>query len=138
MKITKTVEVEIDVDKVWLDVWGNDGHGFAYWCGAVRDVVDGVRQDSFSAWKRDENDKIVEVKNDWGGTDWVPNPHDFAVYDHEEDKWHIVTLEKLCMAWFDTRQAGLTHCGGCSLDDPDDCTEDFYLQYAVFGDVIYG
>jgi hypothetical protein len=56
-----TVEVDVDVNKVWGDVWSNDGNGFAYWCTAVRDVIDGVRQDSFSAWKRDANGKIGKM-----------------------------------------------------------------------------
>jgi hypothetical protein len=128
------VMVEVDVNKVWEDVWGNDGNGFAYWCSAVRDVIDGVRQDSFNAWVRDHNGRIAE---DTEGH-WMPNPHDFAVYDGEGDEWHTVTVDMLVNGWVKARNAGLTHCGGYSLDDPDACVEDYYLQYAIFGDLIFG
>lgn len=132
MEITTTVTV--DEAQVWEDVWGNDGQGFAYWVNAVRDVIDGKRADSFNAWKRDENGKIAEDSDG----DWIPDPKPFAVYDGEQDEWHTVTVQGLCEAWLKARQSGLTHCGGYGLDDPDACVEDYYLQYAVFGEVIYG
>jgi hypothetical protein len=128
------VEVEVDVNKVWEDVWGNDGNGFAYWVSAVRDSDNGVRGDRFSAWKRDESGKIAEDENG----DWMPNPHDFAVYDGESGEWHDVTVEDLVNGWVKVRNAGLTHCGGHSLDEPDACVEDYYLQYAIFGELVFG
>lgn len=116
--------VEVDLDKVWEAVWGNDGQGFAYWVSAVR-ARDGA---DFHAHKNTDKDV----------SEWLPNPHDFKIYDSIEETWHEVSTYALAKAWVDARHAGLTHCGGCSLDDPDACTEDIFLQYAVFGDVIYG
>lgn len=32
-----------------------------------------------------------------------------------------------------------THCGGCDLiESPDDCTFDLVIQYAFFGEYVYG
>jgi hypothetical protein len=128
------VEVDVDVNKVWEDVWGNDGNGFAYWCSAVRDSVDGVRGDSFNAWKRDANGKIAEDEKG----NWIPDPKEFSVLDGEDGVWHVVTVEALVNGWLKARNSGLTHCGGYSLDDPDACVEDYYMQYAAFGDLIFG
>ena len=116
--------VDVDIEKVWDAVWGNDGQGFAYWVSAVR----ARNGDDFYAHKNMDRDV----------SKWLPNPHDFKVFDSVEGVWHQVTTYALAKAWVDARQAGLTHCGGCSLDDPDACTEDIFLQYAVFGDVVYG
>lgn len=121
-----SVEVEVDVAKVWEDVWGNDGQGFAYWCSAVRPA--GEPDGEFHAF----TDTVKDV------SDWTPNPHDFMVYDGEGDEWHTVTVEALVRGWVKARNAGLTHCGGCSLDDGDACTEDMYLQYAIFGELVFG
>lgn len=129
-----TIDVDVDVNKVWEDVWSNDGNGFAYWCVAVRDVVNGERMDSFSAWKHDESGRIAEDSNGR----WIPNPHEFAVLDVEDNVWHTVTLDMLVRGWLAVRNAGLKHCGGYSLDDSDACVEDYYMQYAVFGDLIFG
>jgi hypothetical protein len=120
------VEVEVDVDRVWKDVWGNDGMGFAYWVTAVRPA--GEPDGAFYAWK--DTSKPVD--------DWEPNPHDFMVYDGEGDEWHTVTIEQLVNGWVKVRNSGLTHCGGYSLDDFDGCVEDYYLQYAIFGELVFG
>jgi hypothetical protein len=119
------VEVEVDVNRVWEDVWGNDGQGFAYWCSAVRPA--GEPDGAFYAYKNDDD-------ND----DDIPNPHDFMVLDGEGGEWHTVTVEALVNGWVKARNAGLTHCGGCSLDDPDACVEDMYIQYAIFGELVFG
>jgi hypothetical protein len=32
-----------------------------------------------------------------------------------------------------------THCGGCDLiGDPDECSADLILQWAVYGEIVYG
>jgi hypothetical protein len=114
------VEVDVDVNKVWEDVWGNDGNGFAYWCSAVRPA--GKPDGEFIAFNKG----------------WSPNPQDFMVLDGEGGEWHTVTLDMLVSGWVKARNAGLTHCGGYSLDDPDACVEDYYLQYAIFGELVFG
>ena len=116
--------VDVDIAKAWDAVWGNDGQGFSYWVGAVRG--------------RDGGDFHAYLNTDADVSEWRANPQDFRLYDREEDKWHNVSMYALAKAWVDTRNSGLTHCGGCSLDDGDACTEDYFLQYAVFGELVYG
>jgi hypothetical protein len=106
------VRTSVDVSRVWDDVWSNDGQGFAYWVGEVRDVAG------------EPINLIV--------------PQGFKVYDFGDGIWHEVTLEKLCEAWLEVHKQGLTHCGGYALSESDACTEDYYMQFAVFGELVYG
>lgn len=134
MKIEVTTTVDVDINEVWEHMWGNDGNGIAYWCYGVRDVVDGERQDSFHAWKRGDDGKILEVNGSW-----IPDPHDFAVLDNYEDAWKLVTVGMLANAYAKLKAEGATHCWGHPLfDDPDSCTEDALLQTAIFGELVYG
>jgi len=116
--------VDVDINEVWDAVWSNDGQGFAYWVNKVR--------------ARDGGDFHAHSNTDADVSEWRPNPHDFKVYDAEEDTWHEVTLYALAKAYVDANNSGMTHCGGYALTDPDACTEDIYLQMAVFGELRYG
>lgn len=136
MKVEVSTTVEVDIDEAWRDLWGNDGHGFVYWCDAVRPL--GWVDKPFDIWKRGDDGKYLEVKGEYGMTDWVPNPQDFMLHDAETDIWHSVTLERFAQAWLDWKHGDLKHCGGYGMDEPDACTEDYLAQLCVFGDVIYG
>lgn len=121
MNITIETQVDVNIKDVWEMLWCSDGAGVAYWVSKVRDL-DGS---NFHAW----------VKNDAGYL--VPNPHPFAVWT-DEGEWHSVSLEKLAKGFAQARAEGVTHCGGCTLDDSDSCVEDIILQYALFGEMVYG
>ena len=116
--------VDVNMDEVWDAVWGNDGQGFAYWVGMVR-AEDGG---DFHGTKMVGKNGDVEIEN----------PQDFKVFDREEDKWHTVSEYDLAKAWVTVATNGWTHCGGHPLSEHDACCEDAILQYAVFGDLIYG
>lgn len=122
MNVTVETQVDVNILEVWEMLWGCDGAGFNYWVGKVRQL-DG---EGISVW----------VKNEQG--DLVGNPQGFTVYDGESDEWHTVTLEKLAKGYAQARAEGVTHCGGCALDDGDACVEDILMQYAIFGEMVYG
>jgi hypothetical protein len=69
-----------------------------------------------------------------------PNPQDFKIWDSEENKWHFVTVEDLRTGFEKALIAGQTHCGGYPLDleDYDACFCDMVMQYAIFGELVYG
>lgn len=121
MNVTVETQVDVNIKDVWEMLWGCDGAGVAYWVSKVRDIDGG----GFHAW----------VKNDAG--DLVANPHPFVVWD-DEGEWHSVSLEKLAKGYAQARAEGVTHCGGCGFDDADACVEDIILQYAIFGEMVYG
>ena len=116
--------VNVNMDEVWETVWGNDGQGFAYWVSMVRDRDGG----DFHATRMVGKDGDVEITN----------PHDFKLFDGEQEEWHIVSEYDLAKAWVEVRTNGWTHCGGHGMDEHDACVEDAVMQYAVFGDLVYG
>jgi hypothetical protein len=119
MKIT----IDIDEVKLWEAVWGSDGSGVTYWCSHIRQP-DGSDID---LWVNDENGQLVG------------NPQDMKLRDAEDGTWHTVTLAQLVEAYGKALSNGETHCGvSLSLDDSDECFGDIVLQYAVFGEMIYG
>jgi hypothetical protein len=112
--------VKVDIDELWESIWSDDGGGITYWCDAIR-KTDGSGID---LWKVDE--------------DYAPNPSAFKLLS--DGKWHKVTLEQLADAYIKVKQLGLMHCGNYPIDieDPDACFGDTVLQYAVFGEMVYG
>lgn len=112
-------KVEVDVREAWEAVFGNDGQGFAYWCGALRD--------------RDGEPLKLWLNTDGYVRDWVANPQDFTVYDFEEDTWYEVQVEQLVQAYVDARFK-YPHL----FVEPDAWTEDAIMQLAVFGELVYG
>lgn len=119
--ISIPVTMEIDIDEVWSNFWCSDGAGVNYWVSKIR-KPDG---EGISMWV--EKDGRL-----------VPNPQDFKVFDAEQQDWHTVTLEQLALGYATAKAKGVTHCGGCALDDSDACVEDIILQYAIFGEMLYG
>ena len=123
--ITVSIPVEVEINTVWRDLWADDGQGFAYWAAAVRplDEPDGA----FIAFTYDENDESI------------PNPQPFMLQDAETGEWYrIESLRDMAEGWLKLRNSGLTHCGGHSIDDPDACVEDMYMQYIAFGEIVFG
>lgn len=119
MKIPVTIDV--DMLELWGAVWGSDGAGINYWCSKIRDI--------------DGGDIAL-----WVGEDMDPNPQPFTIYDHEADEWYDVSLLNLANGYARALNEGARHCGtySLSMDDPDSCFGDIVLQYAVFGEMIYG
>jgi hypothetical protein len=101
--------------EVWENVVG--GHS-GYWANSFRNLTGGGVQ-----WYRDEH--YAE-----------PNPQTFKV--HADDEWHIVTPEALVNAYNELKRDGWEHCDGCDIDEEDGCTGDAILQWAIFGDLVYG
>jgi hypothetical protein len=116
-----TLTIEISMNDLWDAVWGSDGAGMTYWSSQVR--------------KPDGSD--IDL---WVMPDYEPNPQDFKVYDDEEEKWHLVTLEQLAKGYQLALTSGQKHCGGYPLDleDHDACFGDMVIQYAIFGELTYG
>lgn len=108
-------EVDVDINAVWENMVG--GHS-GYWAEQFCNAHGGKLR-----FYKDE--KYEE-----------PNPQDFSVY--ADDQWHKVTLRSLAEAYVRMKQEGWTHCNGCSVDDEDACTGDALLQYAAFGELVYG
>jgi hypothetical protein len=121
---TMTVSKTFTVGELWEAVFGSEGAGMVHWSTEIRNA--------------EGQDIDLWITNAEGET--VGNPQDFKVLEDEEDKWHTVTLEDLRAGFEKALNAGQTHCGGNALDleDSDACIGDFVIQYAVFGELIYG
>jgi hypothetical protein len=120
------IKKEISYAELWEAIWGSDGTGITYWCSKIR-TAEGK---SIKLWLKGERE-----------FDLVPNPQDFRLYEDEEEKWHLVTLEDLARGYKMAYEQNLTHCGSClvaDLEDADACSGDVLIQLAVFGEVIYG
>ena len=117
----------VDVNELWESVWGSDGSGITYWCTKIRQA-DG---ESIDLWVQDDKGNLVG------------NPQDFMleVYDEAQDEseWHTITLRQFVDAYGKALSAGETHCGvSLSYEDADACFGDIVLQYACFGEMVYG
>ena len=109
----------VDADRVWLATFGNDGNGFAYWCGALRSADGG----DFDAWV----DTSIPV------AEWRPNPQDFMAFDFEDDTWYDVSVEQLAQGY----ASALSEYPEL-FAEPDASTEDAIMQFAIFGELLYG
>jgi hypothetical protein len=115
---------EVSFVELWDAVFGCDGAGMT-WCSMIRKT----NGQGISLWKKNEEG------------DLIANPQDFKVYDQEAEKWHTCTLEDLANGYVLASNAGQTHCGHyqvSDLEDYDACTGDMIVQYAIFGELIYG
>lgn len=112
------------VGELWEAVFGSDGAGMVHWSTEIRNA----NGEDIDLWVDDANGELVT------------NPQDFKVYEDEEEKWHLVTLEQLRSAYEKAINENITHCGGSrlDLDDSDACIGDILVQIAVFGEVTYG
>ena len=121
---TMTVSKTFTVGALWEAIFGSDGAGQVHWSSEIRNA--------------EGQDIDLWITNAEG--DSIGNPQDFKVYEDEEDKWHTVTLEDLRVGFEKALNEGTTHCSGHPLDieDNDACFGDIVVQYAVFGELIYG
>jgi hypothetical protein len=109
-----TIPLEIDADEVWSDIFGSGWEHSDWW---VR-----ITHHDDGAW---DKPSPITVKH-WGRDD-----------DTVIEVTHL-TVEQVLTAYAKLLGERYTHCGGCPLDDPDACTSDAVLQFAVFGEFIYG
>ena len=118
--ITVTISKSTTVGDLWEAVFGSDGAGMTYWAPKIRKP----NGQGIKLWTKD----------------WEPNPQDFKVWDAEENKWHLVTVEGLRIGYEKALAKGQTHCFGHALDieDADACFGDMVIQYAIFGELVYG
>lgn len=107
--------VNVDECEVWENMMG--GHS-GYWADNFETLDSGIIK-----WYKDDNYE-------------QPNPQDFKVL--ADGEWHEVTVKALAEAYVNMKLDGWTHCNGCSVDDNDSCTGDALLQYAAFGELVYG
>ena len=119
--------INVDVVDLWEAVWGSDGSGILYWCDTVRDI----NGSSIALWRESPSGYIVG------------NPQDFMLreFDESQDEyhWHKITMGDLVDAYGKALAAGERHCGvGLNVDDSDECFGDIVLQYACFGEMVYG
>ena len=113
-----TIEVEVSEQHLWGAVFGSDLEGAGPWWRKLKYHGD-ADSDTIG---------LVEV--------WVDNP------DDEEQVLKVkVGIDDLVKGLQIVYREGTTHCGGIfvgDIEDPDSCTPDIILQFAVFGEVIYG
>jgi hypothetical protein len=119
MTITKT----FTVGQLWEAVFGCDGAGMVYWSNKIR--------------KQNGHDIDLWIQENG---ELQPNPQAFKVWDLEEEKWHKVSVEDLRIGFEKAIAKGQTHCGSYPLDveDYDACFGDMIIQYAIFGELVYG
>lgn len=125
MSKTFTVETEVSYLDLWEAIWGSDGTGITYWCSTLRKP----NGQGIDLWTRDAENNLVG------------NPQNFKLYEFEEEKWHTVTLEDLANGYRLAVKNHAHHCGSypvADLEQADACTGDVILQYAIWGEVIYG
>ena len=120
---TLTITKTFTVGELWEAVWGADGAGMVYWCPKIRKP----NGEDIELWKEQDGELVA-------------NPQDVKIYDAEEGKTHVVTVEDLRRGYELALKAGQTHCGSHALDpeDYDACFGDMIIQYAIFGKLIYG
>lgn len=127
MQNTDTLKVsvtkEFTVEELWEAVFGCDGAGMVYWSPKIRKQ----NGHGIDLWKKENG----ELK---------ANPQNFKVWDIYEEKWHFVTVEDLRLGFEKALAKGQTHCGSYPLDieDADACFGDMIIQYAIFGELVYG
>lgn len=105
--------------------------GFDYWGELCSDEKDyeAARQRLAEREKADMKpcyeDVLAEILESGGK---------LTVYDREDDKDHELTLEKLLNGW---KKYAEDH-NADDFDEYDGISADCIMQYAIFGDVIYG
>jgi len=107
--------VDVNVNEVWENMVG--GHS-GYWADRFRTMTYGDVK-----FYKDEH--YAE-----------PNPQDFQVL--ADGEWHTVTVRDLCEAYVKMKQDDWHHCGHYGVADEDACTGDALLQFAAFGELVYG
>ena len=119
-----TVGITFTVGELWEAVFGSDGAGMVHWSTEIRN----------------ENGEDIDLWIDDANGESVTNPQNFRVYEDEEEKWHDLSLEQLRVGFEKALMYNASHCGGYALklDDYDACFGDIVIQYAVFGELIYG
>jgi hypothetical protein len=119
-----TVGITFTVGELWEAVFGSDGAGMVHWSTEIRN----------------ENGEDIDLWIDDANGESVTNPQNFRVYEDEEEKWHDLSLEQLRVGFEKALMDNASHCGGYALklDDYDACFGDIVIQYAVFGELIYG
>jgi hypothetical protein len=116
------VSVPTNVTVNMCDLWENMlGGGYFY-------------HEWFSDFRELDSDNPLEGYDD----DNNPKPQNFRVWEHDEMKWHNVTLDKLARGYVKLKTDGWTHCGGHHIDEEDACTGAAILQQAIFGEQVYG
>lgn len=115
MTETVTIEVEIDAQELWSGVLGSAYESFEWWLG----------------------EKYV------GDADWETPGQVIITYedpDTNEAKRKTLDVNDFARAYQMALKNKNYHCGSYKIDieDPDACVGDIVMQYAIFGEIIYG
>lgn len=114
---TRKIEIEFDVEDFWENLWGQGLYeewfcGFAFRDGASWDTPT-MGCVEITHWSADDEDKIVTT---------------------------VLKFDDFTQAWAASIDAGCHHCG-CSMADieeADSCWADVVLQFAIYGELVYG
>lgn len=124
-------ELKITTENIVDCVLCCEAGGFDYWgelCSDERDY-EAARKRLMEREKADMKpcyeDVLAEILESGGK---------LTVYDREDDKDHELTLEKLLNGW---KKYAEDH-NADDFDEYDGISADCIMQYAIFGDVIYG
>lgn len=124
-------ELKITTENIVDCVLSCEAGGFDYWGELCSDEKDyeAARQRLAEREKADMKpcyeDVLAEILESGGK---------LTVYDREDDKDHELTLEKLLNGW---KKYAEDH-NADDFDEYDGISADCIMQYAIFGDVIYG
>lgn len=120
---TVTETITLDLAQIWEDTVGNFFSESAYW-------LEGYKFHNVDTTK--ENPK-------WSKDAWTP---DYSVTLRFEEVDGVTTktlkAEDFAKAYIALVREGWKHCGGCAIDDPDACVTDTVVQYACFGEAVFG
>ena len=108
-------ELKITTENIVDCVLSCEAGGFDYWGELCSDEKD------YEAARQ----RLAEILESGGK---------LTVYDREDDKDHELTLEKLLNGW---KKYAEDH-NADDFDEYDGISADCIMQYAIFGDVIYG
>lgn len=116
-QVSIITEVVYEYDDIWEALVGSDFAGLGHW-------VDSLNCD----WRKpNDSFPIVHADKD----------------DDEKRVTTVITQQMIVDGFKAAMKAGETHCGGEKLLSVDDldydaCFADFVLQYAIFGEMVFG
>lgn len=118
------IREQVSEELLWESVWGSDGAGLTYWANKVRTA----NGDDIDFWKKDAKGHFVA------------NVQPFKIHNYLEGKWYHLNINDLARGYKKAREAHQTHCGHFSIniEDADACFGDMVIQYAIYGELVYG
>lgn len=114
IKVTKSIEItDENIDDIMCDALEG---GITYWCSKA--------------------EVVGEYLGEYA-SDQISRGGKLILHDFEEDEDHELTLEKFLAGYKQTVEDGLFD-GDPDGDEYDAAVADCIIQYAVFGEIVYG